>query len=340
MMLITFSSWTSLKSLFPAKSICLPLHATLVLMLLLPSLVQPAWPQAGTQQTTALKDSIAIELKWIEDAPHRHVTDIQLGRLWAHLAFDYQDEGEVQLSEEAYSHALSLLQTDPSARGDYATALDSLGSLYLETGRTKESENCKRKALAVRETLGDQLGAAQIRTQLAVVLVNQHKLKEAEQEALAALQVVRVQQNPNPSDIAAALVPLSYARCLQNRCQEGLADASQAVDIVRIATLQPGTAWLVGAAWLTLGFAQWKTGDDADAENSMRESLRILRSQSGLPNGVFLWAMVQYSDYLKAMHRKTEAHQLGDEIARLTNEQTRACKNCTVDIHALSNAMW
>jgi len=311
-----------------------------MLVLLLPGLVQPAWTQAGTQQITALRDRIAIEVKWIEDAPHQHTTDAQLGRLWAHLAFDYQDEGGVQLSEEAYSHAIALLQTDPSARGDYATALDSLGSLYLETNRMKESENCKNKALAVREALGDQLGAAQIRTQLAAVLFNLHKFKEAEQQALTALQVVREQQNPNPIDIAATLLPLSYARCLQNRCQEGLADASQAVDIVRTATLQPGTAWLVGAAWLTLGFAQWKTGVDADAENSMRESLRIFRSQTGLPHALLLRAHAQYSDHLKAMHRKAEAHQLGDEIARLTNEQTLACKNCTIDVRALSNAMW
>jgi len=314
-----------------------------MLVLLLLGMAQPGWPQADMQSAMTLRDHIARELKFIEDAPHRHTTDVQLGRLWAHLGSDYQDEADIQLSEEAYTHALALLRTAPSAQVDYATALDSLGSLYLETDRMKESEDCSRKGLAVREAIGDQLGAAKVRSQLAIVLVNRHNFREAEQQTLAALQVMRDQQYPNASDIAGTLLSLSYARCLQDRCTEGLIDASQAMTIVRTAlpsdSLQAGAAWLSGATWLALGFAQWKTGANADAESSMSESVRIFRSQTSLPDGVLRGALVQYSDYLKAMRRKGEAHQLDGEIVRLTNEQARSCKNCTIDVHALSNAM-
>lgn len=306
-------------------------------------LVQLAWPQAATQRPTALQERISGEIKLIEDTPRRSITNTQLGRLWARLASDYQDEVEVQLSEEAYSHALTLLQKDISAQSDYATALDNFGSLYLLTGRIKESENCRKRALAVREAIGDKPGVARIRAQLAIVLVNQHKFKDAEQQALTALQTMKEQDDPNLTDIAATLLPLSYARCMQDRCKEGLADANQAMTILRTTlpsdSLPAGVAWLVGSAWLTLGYSQWKTGATADAEISMQDSLHIFQNQPGVPDSVLLGALAQYSDFLKAMHRKTEAHKLSDEMSRLANEQTQRCGNCTVDVHALSNAM-
>jgi len=92
-------------------------------------LAQPALPQENTQPAVTPRERIANELKLIEDAPHWHATDIQIGRLWGHLAFDYQSEGDMQLSEEAYSRAIVFLGTAPSAQSDYATALDNLGSL-------------------------------------------------------------------------------------------------------------------------------------------------------------------------------------------------------------------
>jgi tetratricopeptide (TPR) repeat protein len=98
----------------------------------------------------------AGELRAIESAAARHATDDELGKLWEQLASDYQYEMDLPRAEEAHNHALKLLRGSVAARGDYAAALDDLGGLYLLTGQMAESENCRRKALAIFDEEGDR----------------------------------------------------------------------------------------------------------------------------------------------------------------------------------------
>jgi hypothetical protein len=47
----------------------------------------------------------------------------------------------------------------------------------------------------------------------------------------------------------------------------------------------------------------------------------------------------QYQQFLNETHRKAEARQVVDEIARLSRAQTPACRNCTVNGEGLRNAL-
>ena len=75
--------------------------------------------------------------------------------MWEQLALEYQISTEFLKAEDAYLRALHLLKTAPSARADYAFALDNLASLYMIYGRTDDAESARKQAIKVRQKLGN-----------------------------------------------------------------------------------------------------------------------------------------------------------------------------------------
>jgi hypothetical protein len=67
-----------------------------------------SWSQNEARRA-ATPERIADEVKKIDNAASWHATTDQLGILWGWLAADYQEMGDVQRAEEAYTHALGLL---------------------------------------------------------------------------------------------------------------------------------------------------------------------------------------------------------------------------------------
>lgn len=306
-------------------------------LLVLSMFAAAAWTQAIMQPDEVLRDRIAAYRQKIDTATSWHATDDQLGMLWLHVASDYADEFDFQRSEEAFAHSLKLLRTSPE-QSHYANALDNLGSVYLVTDRFQESESCRKKALAIYEGLGDEAGTARVHMGLSIALVHEHRFAESEEESTKALKSLQEQKEPDRYVLMADLISNSYAKCFQNRCDEGLIAASQAVTLVR-ATL-PKDPRIEVAALLALGFDQWKTGAEAEGEKAMREALELLRQGKDLPQAMLVDAQLQvltsYTNYLKATHQKAEAKQMQNEITRLKGKQTPFCKDCTVNAVALS----
>ena len=84
---------------------------------------------------------------------------------------------------------------------------------------------------------------------------------------------------------------------------------------------------------------EWKTGDLAGADEKMRKALQILSEANDLPypvaEGARIKVLNQYQRFLNETHRKAEARQVQDEMARLSRAQTPACRNCTVSVEGL-----
>jgi tetratricopeptide (TPR) repeat protein len=306
-------------------------------LVVLSMLAETAWTQATAQADETLRDRIQAYRLKIDTAASWHATDDQLGLVWLQLASDYEDEFDFQRSEEAHARSLKLLKNSP-IQTHYAMALNNLGSFYLITDRLKEAENCRRKALAVYEELGDQAGTARARIGFAIVLLHERKYSQSEDETEKALKSLQEQKEPNLGDVAAGLISSSYVKCFQGRCDEGLVAARQAMDLVHAAV--PKNALIVAAALLALGFEQWKTGAIADGDMTMREALEELRNGKNIPQPLLvdtqLKALGRYADFLKATHQKASAKQVENEIVRLKGEQTPFCKDCTVNVTALA----
>lgn len=301
---------------------------------------EQAWTQDDTRPP-ATPERIAAELKKIESAANWHATHDDLGRLWSLLASDYQDEGDVQRAEEAYGRAVKLLGGSSSAPRSYAITLDGLGSLYLESGRAKEAEGLRRKALALFEALGDETKTAELHGHLATNLIWEARYKDAEKEATEAIAGLRGKEDASASEEVSALLTRAFARCLQHRCKDGLTDAQEAMEIVR-RQLRPDSLETISAL-VTLGYALWNSGNATEGGEAFRAALRIVEGKRDLPQPILTNARIgvlrQYAAYLHATHYKQEALQAENEIAQLKGEVRQSCNGCTVSVVGLSSGL-
>jgi len=286
----------------------------------------------ATARSAPLEQRITRETALIRNGEQQGLDPLKMGRLWAHLAIDYEDEAEFTKAESAYNHSLRILKPLPSGQADYANVLDNLGSMYLLLGNPAEAERCSRNSLAVREKIGDTLQIARGRWHLAEVELARQRVKEAQQDALAAYKQMVALRDLQTSDLVSALITLVYAECFHDGCTDGVAHAKWLLALARGAT--PEDPISTGQALLALGQAEWKAGMNDSAEQEMQESIEIFKAQGASGRTYVLRAMEQYRNYLDAMHRGPEAKQLALE-QNLLKKQSSYCPNCTVSVYGL-----
>jgi tetratricopeptide (TPR) repeat protein len=290
-------------------------------------------PAQGTQ---AYIERIELLRTQIKTAEQQHSGAAQIGGLWMQLANRYQDQLEYVQAEDAFAHSLRLLDT-PATQPQCATALNGMGSLYLETGRLNDAYDYLRKSLTIYERLGDRLRTAALHDSIALVQLNEHRYREAETESAEGLAEMQSLAQPDPGELVAAYLAHSYAICGQGRCGEALSDVDRAMFVAE-AHLRPDSMEMA-AVWLARGSDQWKAGAPDDAERAMGAALHILRSRTDLPQPLLvslqLGVMRQYDAFLKEAHRKTEEKQIAAEMTRLEAQQPAACNGCTISVAAL-----
>jgi tetratricopeptide (TPR) repeat protein len=292
-------------------------------------------PEPPRVTPSTLQETIANELQQIKADTDQHRSDDHLGFLWARLASDYRQAGDFSSSESAYLKALVLLDHGPAAaRRNYATTLDNFAMLYVSYTRFDDAEKYLKRALEVRKEVGIPLDQARTEQHMSEIDLFRRNYKEAENRAARALQTMLDQNDPNRLDIIAALNSLTYARCLRGHCEQGVHDALRSLDIARSAFGEDsvGTA----CALLAVGFAEWRLGRLEAAEETMLKAVSMLKAHLGPDSKTVLLAKRQYRDYLKSVHRDTEADEIEREIASGTREL--ACKNC-INVRSLSNSL-
>jgi len=306
-------------------------------VLALSMLAETALTQAGTQVDQMIRDSITANRTKIDTAASWHATNEQLGVLWQHLADDYAAEFDMQRSEDAFMHSVKLLRTSPT-QALYAGALSDVASLYLVNDRLKEAESYGNKALAIYEGIGDKRGAVVVRVGLAIALLHEKRFAEAEEVSAKALKGLEEQEAPERGNLVAGLLANSYAKCFQNRCDEGLVAARQAMGVADAKFARDSSEKI--SSLLAVGFEEWKTGATADGDKAMREALELVHQKTNMPYPMLVDAQLKvltsYANFLKATHQKTMAKQMENEITRLKDEETPVCKNCTVNVMSLA----
>ncbi|QEE30641.1 tetratricopeptide repeat protein [Terriglobus albidus] len=297
--------------------------------------------QATTQQ---------MYRKLIQESEQRNDPPARQGYLWAVLAASYHDIGNIAESQRAYEHALPLLAQSPQSRGNYATALDNLGSIYLELGNIADAEKVRTQAFHLREEIGNPIDLARGHEHLAEVLLARHRFKEAEQHARAAYDTLSAKPEPDDMDaptaehpqytqrrgntMLAALITLVFAECNQSELQECLQAAKQAD---QIATQEFASGSLEQAhAAMALGFAQWKTGDVSTADQTLRSGMAMMKARLGEGHPLVLDSMYEYREFLQAQHRKADLSSLDHQIKDVKEHRpATACANCTISVFAL-----
>jgi tetratricopeptide (TPR) repeat protein len=280
-----------------------------------------------------LQQRIHDQLALLHDREQTKASAHELGYRWALLGVEYATAGDFANSESSYNHSLQLLGTDPSSTTLYADVLDLLGALYRIYDRIPEALNCRRKALALREQIGDPLKVAQSKSHLAELSLMSHKFKDAFGSADQAYKSMTRLQNPDKADLISVLLVRSYAECALHKCDQGVTDAQQALAISRSAFAADSVP--VGAALLALGSVELKNGAAAEAENSMHQALQIFKVQFAATDPRMSYAMLQYRDCLLAQHRKKEAREIDGEMSKLDRQSALSCPSCTVSVFGL-----
>jgi len=302
---------------------------TRALMWLLPVLLSslPVHAVVAQLETQSMVKRIAQYQTMIDDAPHLKLSETQLGGLWARMASDYQDLAEFAKAETAYTRALALFERNSDARVYYAVALGNLGSLYGMTGRLDAEENCRKRSLAIFEKLGDTLQIARAQAWLADGYLAMGKNKLAERYSSQAIHAFAILPEATDENKASALVTFAYATCMTGHCPDGLRAANQAMEIVQ--KDYASESFAAGQTHVARGFIEQRTGDRTDAEEDLREGVRILRLDLPASHPLLTHALTLYRDFLMENHRDIEAKRIGEEIQR------HGCTTCTVSAFGL-----
>ena len=159
--------------------------------------------------------------------------DSRQAYLWALLGEDYEGVSDFFDAEEAYNKALHIWEHDPTEQGNYATALDNLGALFLAYSRIDEAAECRKKAREIRLRAGDASGLARRQERLAEVALVQHRFKEAAIEADNTYVELTTLCDPIPSERISALVTAAIAKCMRHNWSKGLITTEQALSVAR-----------------------------------------------------------------------------------------------------------
>lgn len=307
--------WTQAVALFMFLSVC-----------------EHARPQQVS--ITDMQEGVKLDLRLIKVAEHDHLPNGKQGYLWARVASEYSQLGDFTRAEDAYFHSILLLKEVPEARANYATLLDNLGVFYLAYNRKNDALRYIHQAFAIRREQGDKVNLGISQLHLSEVALGDHKFKEAERFAAEANANLAAAGDQGRKGLIGTLVALAYARCSRDNCDEGLRNAEQAMELVRL--VYPTDSLPTGHALMALGFAKWKSGDSQQAEKMMLEGIHIISTQNAPGTPYSRNALSEYRMFLAAMHRPLDVKRIDDQIA---SSAPKACTNCTVSVTTLSNAM-
>jgi tetratricopeptide (TPR) repeat protein len=288
-------------------------------------------------QITSSPARIARDQALIRAAEQQHLPAAQAGALWAELGAEYQYATEFPQAEDAYNRSLHLLKSAPGAGEEYAATLDNLAALYLIYGRVDDAESARKQALMERQKLGNISGIAVSHIHLADIALSRHQFKKAEKLALQGIEEMKTSSHPPPEGMLSGLITVTYARCSRGHCDEGLANAEQAVAFENT-HFEPGSA-AAGFALETLGFAKWKSGATHEGEIAMVQGIQILRTKLAPADPRLAGAMLQYQAYLIAEDRQAEAREIHEQVGEMTREAGVYCSDCAVSVNSLSKTM-
>lgn len=304
----------------------------LPLVLAVISFNMAAFPQAPFPSTETLRANI-------QSAAERKASSEDLGKLWLLLANQYQDHFELKKAEDAYANAIHLLQ-NTSLQSQYAESLHGMGVVINTFGRLKEARKCLKKSLDIYTALKDETNTAHGHLSLGIELFAEHKYREAEIESTAALNGFEATAIHDAGGVSMAYLTRGRAICRQGRCRSALDDVSQAQSVIP-GSLPENSIERISVR-LVQGETQMQAGLQDDGARSMKEALQLAQSRKDLPTPYFVTLQLAIlraqRTSLKAAHRKQEAKQIEDQIARIEADAPAACNGCTVSASALMSS--
>ena len=241
------------------------------------------------------------------------------GEAWWRLAMLEQDAARYRDAERSYLRAIPLLEAGDKAT--LADALDSAGTLYVETGDYAHAEPLELRALALREARNDSLGEGVSWMHLAMLSLGRHETVAAVRYAEMARE--RLVDGKSLASLEAsqeekmtALIDLSLALCADNRSARAMGPLEQAH---RLAEADQGATGGMPIGWIDflLGYARWHMGDTAEAGRLMKSGLAGMELQLGFGHPTYVAALTEYRNFLEQTGDLADAAVVRARLARM-----------------------
>jgi tetratricopeptide (TPR) repeat protein len=240
------------------------------------------------------------------------------GTAWWKLGMLYQNAARYRDAERCYAHATSLLRHGDSRT--LADALDSMGTMYVETGDYAKAAPLENQALAMREAGNDSIGVGRSWMHLAMLSLGEKDASSAARYTQMAVQrlVHREAQDGSagtPEEQMTALIGLALARCAQGTFQ-GAIDPLKRAHRLALEDKDAGD-FPAGYTDFLLGYAEWRESDNRQAAQLMKKGTAGIEAELGWGHPTYISVMTQYETFLEQAGQFTEAAAVRTRLAQI-----------------------
>ncbi len=257
----------------------------------------------------------------------------ELGRGDIILAVAYQGAGDLANAQTAFEHALQVLEHDRDHPEDYASALENYAGFYSELGQLDVAAPMWRKALRLRQIVGDHTGSALTLTRLAELALARKKVQEAHGYLQKASNEAKASVDLDDDDNALFFETRGWLAMAEHHAPAAVAAYQHALELV--ARSRGEQHWLTGWEHMLLGKAYAESGNLRSALANMRTGLTILDHALGHRNAKYIGAELAYSQVLDQSGLHAEAAQMRAASEKASKDYYRSqCAGCTINIAA------
>jgi tetratricopeptide (TPR) repeat protein len=240
-------------------------------------------------------------------------------------------------AEQALEHAMRLLTLAPVSKPDLAMAIDSLGTLSMQTGNVKEAERAETKALKMREGAGLKSELPKSWYHLATLYLRERQPAKAKDFAERAVNAFFADPSALPEDKLGSQLVLASALCQSRQYAEAIEKLRSTLHMAR-ETYGPDTL-PTGFSSFLLGYALWKSGDLSSAGEPMQEGATTMGKALGWQHPGYILVMTRYAQFLRDDHQQDAARTIERQVksmqAQLSANPAYGHGMQTMDIAAL-----
>ncbi|MEI9979303.1 MAG: hypothetical protein WDN23_09920 [Edaphobacter sp.] len=266
----------------------------------------------------AFKQNLESRIRGFEDAVRKneanHASNLEQGKVYAHLGLLYEDVAQLERSEVALERAVSLLRRDVDSKRELAKALSELGSLHVVMGKLRKSEKEEQEELRLGKELGDELQIAQSWDDLAALSLARHQYGKARDFAQRAVTGFVENKSAERYSAIFSRYTLALADCHLKDYASAIPLLASAIDEAR-ATRQAGDL-PIGFGEFLLGYALWKSEDSSAANGHLQEGVATMRGQLGWGHPAYLKMLGYYSQFLRESRQVEAANDVQRQIRR------------------------
>jgi tetratricopeptide (TPR) repeat protein len=257
----------------------------------------------------------------------------ELGRGYIILAVACRGAGDLTAAQIAFEHAMQVLEHDREHPENYASALENYAGLYSELGQLDVAGPMWRKALHLRQKIGDHAGAALSLTRLAEYALARNRVREAQRYLEQASNEAEASPDLTDDGKAFFLEIQGWLAIAEHRAPAAVAAYQHALELVERSRGE--RHWLAGWDHMLLGKAYAESGDFTAALANMQGGLTILDNALGQKNPKYFAAELAYSRVLDQSGLHAEAAQMRAASEKASKDYYGSqCVGCTINVAA------